>query len=148
MKAIFQSNKICVNNEDCHSLVVRYRNDANAFNFDYDNAPVNFYQQIRLGIFIRSNKFDIKEKVYRRHNGSFKNTGVTIDKKYSLISDQYDEPTLDALVVASRHSEFIVDSTDYSTQGEADVTDNEFNNLATVKLEIFEQEFNQSNVSC
>lgn len=148
MKAILQSNKICVNNEDCRNVVIKFRDEASSFGFDYENAPEDFYQQIRLAAFLRSDKFDIKEKIYRRHDGTFKNTGVTIDEKSQLVTDQYDSPTRRALIVASRHSEFIIDDVEYSTQGEADITDNEFNNLASVKLEIFEQGFNQSNISC
>lgn len=148
MKAFLQSNKICVNNEDCHNVVIKYRNDSNAFGFVYSDAPENFYQQIRIGAFMRSEKPRITEKIYKRHNGTFKNTGVTIDKKRSLITDQWDEETRDALFVASRHSEFSIDDVEYSAQGDPDVTDNDFNNLATVTQEIFEQGFNQSNISC
>lgn len=148
MKAIFQSNKICVNNEDCNSMVLKYRNDTNAFEFNYTDAPEDFYQQVRLAMFTRSQKPDIKEKIYRRHDGTFKNTGVTIDKKRLLITDQYDEPTLDALTVASKHSEFIINDIAYSSQGEQEYSDNDFNNLTSVKIEIYEQGYNQSNISC
>lgn len=148
MKAILKSNIICVNNEDCYSMVLKYKNASNSFGFNYTFGPVDFYQQIRIPAFIRSNNFDVKEKIYRRHDGTFKNIGVTIDKKYSLISDQLEDSILEALVVASRHDEFIIDNKSYSAQGAPEVTDNEFNNLASVKLEIFEQGFNQSNISC
>lgn len=148
MKAILKSNIICVNNQDCHSIVLKYKNSSNSFGFNYQQGPEDFYQQIRIAAFIRSNNFDVKEKIYRRHDGTFKNTGVTIDKKYSLVTDQSKDAILEALVVASRHDEFILDDKNYSAQGAPEVTDNEFNNLATVKLEIFEQGFNQSNISC
>lgn len=148
MKAILKSNIICVNNEDCNSIVLKYRNLSSSFGFDYPSGPENFYQQIRIPAFIRSNNFDVKEKIYRRHDGTFKNTGVTIDKKYSLITDQLDENFLDALVVASKHDEFILDDKSYSAQGVPELTDNEFSNLSSAKLEIFVQGFNQSNISC
>lgn len=148
MKAFLQSNKICINNQDCNSLVIRYRDESNVFSFNYDGAPVDFYQQIRIGAFLRSEKPEIKEKIYRRHNGTFKNTGVTIDKKKLLVTDWWDEETRDALTVASRHSEFIINDIPYSCQGEPDIEDNEFNNLATAKLEIYVQGFNQTNIAC
>ncbi len=148
MKAILQSNIICVNNDECSSLILKYRNDSNAFNFDYENAPEDFYQQIRISGYLSTSKPVVKEKIYRRHNGTFKNTGVTIDKKQEFLSDQYEEFVREALVVASRHSEFSINDVEFSAQGEPDIQDNEFNNLATVKLEIFEQGFNQGNVSC
>lgn len=148
MKAFLQSNKICVNNEDCHSVVIKYRNESNAFGFIYTGASEDFYQQIRIGAFMRSEKPEIKEKIYRKHSGYFKNTGVTIDKKRSLITDQWDEETRDALFVASRHSDFLINDVAYSAQGEPEITDNDFNNLATAKQDIYEQGFNQSNISC
>lgn len=148
MKAILKSNIICVNNQNCNSLVLKYKNISNSFGFNYTEGPEDFYQQVRISAFIRSNSFDVKEKIYRRHDGTFKNTGVTIDKKYSLITDQLDENSLDALAVASKHDEFILDDKSYSAQGVPELTDNEFSNLSSAKLEIFVQGFNQSNIAC
>lgn len=148
MKAILQSNKICVTKDDCHSVVIKYRNQSNAFNFDYTDAPQDFYQQMRVSGYIRTPSYQITEKIYRRHDGTFKNTGVTVDKKYLFLSDQFDEVNLDALVVASKHDEFIIDDIEYNAQGDITIVDNEGSNLATAQITIYEQGFNQGNVSC
>jgi hypothetical protein len=147
MYVVAISNKIQVNNSDCNTKVIKYRDNKNSYGFDYTTDP-EFYQQVRLGVYLRSPKLPTKEKVYRQTDGNFRYGTVTIDKSVELHTDQFDFDTHAALLVASKHSDFQIDDRQYFSQGEIDLEDNDFNNLSNGKLTLLEQGFNKTNLQC
>jgi hypothetical protein len=147
MRAILISNIIRVNNNDCNSVVLRFRDRKNSFGFTY-TTDESFYQQVRIGAYIGAVSYPTKEKVYRDMSGNFSLTSVAIDKQREFHTDQFDDATRDAVVVASKHSDFYINEVKYSAQGVFDWEDNDFNDLANGKINILEQGFNQNNIEC
>lgn len=141
------SNIISVNASNCNTVVLQYKDKKNSFGFMYTYDPV-FIQQVRIGAYLRTSSYPVKEKIYRRQDGTFITTSIAIDKQLELHTDQFDDQTRDAIVVASKHSDFYIDDTMYSAQGAFDWEDNEFNDLASGKINVLEQGFNQTNIEC
>lgn len=141
------SNKIIVNNADCNNKIIKYRDSQDSFGFDYTSDP-DFYQQVRIGIYLRSPKFPEKEKVYRQTDGVFRHGAVSVDKTIEVHTDQFDEEAHAAMIVAMKHSEFLIDDKEYFHQGGYDLEDNDYNNLSNGKATLYEQGFNQTNISC
>ncbi len=73
---------------------------------------------------------------------------MAIDKQKELHTDQFDDATRDAIMVASKHSDFYINDVKYSAQGTFDWTDNEFTDLTNGKINVLEQGFNQNNIEC
>ncbi len=147
MKAILISNTIMVNNNDCNTVVLKFKDFKNSFGFIY-TTDSNFFQQVRVGAYLRSPSYPIKEKVYRKQSGNFVLTSVAIDKQREFHTDQFDDLARDSMVVASKHSDFYIDEVKYSAQGAFDWEDNDFNDLANGKINVLEQGFNQTNIEC
>lgn len=147
MYVLALSNPIKVNAAECNTAVLKFKDDANAFGFEYESFP-NFYQKIRLGINVRKFKYPTKEKTYRQSNGVFRRVNVVIDKTRELHADLMDEPTIENLHIALKHSETYIDDVHYSMQGELDIEDNEHINLANSKATLYVQGFNKTNISC
>ena len=147
MRAILISNIIQVNNNDCNSVVIRFRDRKDSFGFVYMTDDT-FFQQVRIGAYLCTPSYPTKEKVYRDSNGEFRLSSVAIDKQLEFHTDQLDDKARDAVVVASKHSEFYIDDVKYSAQGAFDWEDNDFNDLANGKINVLEQGFNQNNIEC
>jgi hypothetical protein len=147
MRAILISNILRINEADCNTVVLMYRDRKNSYGFVY-LTDTEFYQQVRIGAYLRTPSYPTKEKVYRDQSGNFTQTSVAIDKQREFHTDQFDDATRDAVVVASKHSDFYIDEVKYSAQGAFDWEDNEFNDLANGKINVLEQGFNQNNIEC
>lgn len=147
MYALALSIPIKVNRNVCNTAVLEFKDEANAFGFNYEAQPV-FTQRIRLGIDVRKVKFPLKEKIYRQSNGVFRRANVIIDKTSEMHTDLMDAETLESLVIALKHSEVLINGVEYSMQGELDIDDSDFTNLANAKATLFIQGFNRSNISC
>lgn len=146
MIALAISNKISIVN-DCQNVVLKYKGDFDQYGFSYESNP-DFYQQVRIGAYLRSDVPEIKEKVYRKSNGEFRRGNTIVDKKVNLETDLIDEPTRDALTVALKHSDVIIDDVSYFCIGDVEITDNEINNLANAKATLYVQGYNQQNFGC
>jgi hypothetical protein len=132
---------------DCDNLLIAYRNNFDAYGFDYESDDT-FYQQVRIGAYLRSDKPDVKEKIYRLSNGRYRRGNTFIDKSVELHTDLIDEHTRDALSVALKHSDFKINNKDYFCYGNLSNEDNEFNNLANMTATLYDQDFNASNIQC
>lgn len=141
------SNNISVNSKECFTKMIKFKDEKSSFGFEYLLNP-SFYQQVRLHIDFRGPKYATKEKVYRQQDGNFRFGAVVQDKKYDLVTDQFDEPVNDALASALKHSDFYIEDVKYFCQGEYETEDNEFNNLQTGKATLFKQGYNQTNIQC
>lgn len=146
MIALAISNKIAIVN-DCENVFLKYKGNVNQYGFEYENDET-FYQQVRIGAYLRSDVPEIKEKVYRKSNGEFRRGNTIVDKKVNLETDLIDEPTRDALAVALKHSDVIIDDVSYFCIGDVEITDNDINNLANAKATLYVQGYNQQNFGC
>lgn len=147
MIAFGVSNKINVQSNNCENFVLKYRNVTDAFGFDYETDE-EFYQQVRLSGFISDPKHDVNERIYRQTNGVRRRGNVVIDKFKHLHFDQSDEALMDASVVAIKHSEVLIDDVEYFSDGIIEWEENEFNNLNSGKVKMYDQAFNQTSIRC
>jgi hypothetical protein len=147
MYALAFSNPIEVIKRPCNTAILRFKDEATAYGYNYLSFP-NFYQQVRLGINIREFKFPTKQSIYAQQNGRFRKNNVVIYKTRELYSEPLDEPTAEALHVALNHSEVYIDSQEYSMQGEPDITPTEVDNMANFKATLHLQEHQYTNISC
>lgn len=146
-KVILKSNPICVDNLVCDTLVVRYKDSRNAWNFDYTSNP-DFEQQARIPVTLQNPSWPVEENVYKKHDGSIVITGSRVSKKYTLVTDQAHEEFHDAMIVALRHSDLYFDNVRYQGAGEYSVEPNDKNNLQQGKSDVFVQGYNQTNITC
>lgn len=146
MIAFAISNKFTIT-DDCHNALVKYSGDNNQYGFVYgiDSARV---QQVRLGLYISNDTQPKTQKVYRKTNGRWRRGNTIIENKVILNTDQVDAQTREALTVALSHDNLTINGVDYFTIGDVTNEPNEFNNLANVTTELYEQGYNQTNMSC
>lgn len=147
MIALLISNTIQVRPDSCGTVEIQYRNEFDAFGMVYENDS-NFYNQNRIGAYFRNTKRAVTEKVYRPTNGVFRSANVTIDKLKDLVTELIDEDTCDALEVALKHSEVLINDTQYFHQGVMDIEEDEMWDLYYAKATLNVQGFNQTNFSC
>ena len=147
-KVILRSNRFCVESNPCNTIYIEYSDNRNVFGFNYENSPVNFVQSCRIPATLRNTKYQEKKEVYRTTGGVFRNTGVIIDKIKLMVTDWMDEVFHDALSIARVHKTFTLDGIDYSGHGDYELSPNDFDNLQQAQIEVFEQAYNQTNISC
>lgn len=147
MYALAISNPIQIKKRQCDTLILEFKDKANAFGYSYQSFPT-FYQRVRLGINVRKFKFPTSESVYRASDGVFRRNNVIIDKTRELHTDLIDEDTMESLQVALHHSDVFISGVSYSAQGELEIEDNEVSNLANGKATLYVQGFNKTNISC
>lgn len=131
-----------------NTLFLKYRSTNNLFGFNYKNAPSDFYQQVRIDADLQKTNFQVKETVYRKHDGNFVKPKVIIEKTKELITDWFDDETHEALVVALNHPEVFIDNTQYFFQGDYELEDNEFDYTQKAKAVLYEQGYNRTNITC
>lgn len=147
MKIILKSNAICIG-DHCDTLLLSYADNRDVFDFNYTDAPNGFEQQVRIPATLQNPEHQRNSSVYRTSSGRFVQTGVTIDKNFTLRTDWMDDTFTDAITTASGHKTFKIDGVAYSGHGDFDETHNDEDNLIQVTMKIFEQEYNQTNISC
>lgn len=147
MRGLAISNTICVNNSQCNTAIIKYRNDLDSYGYDYETDP-SFYNQSRIGVSLANSKNPTKEKVYRQTNGVFRRGNTIIDKTLELTFDPYDEETRDALSVAVKHSEFFIDDKSLFSIDSIEWDANEFDEIQTGTVQVYVQGFNQTNIRC
>lgn len=146
MRVVGKSNPICVSANVCDTLVIRYRDNRNVWNFGYSGN--SFYQQCRIPATLQDPVWPVEESVYTKHDGEIINTGSRVKKKYTLVTDQANEEFHDAMVVAIRHSTVYLNDVRYKGVGDYSTEPNDFNNLQQGKSDVFVQGYNQTNISC
>lgn len=152
MKVLAISNNLEIRRaNNCQTKVIRFSNTRDAFGFEYENYPA-FYHQFRVGLtFGRLVKFPVKEKVYRRQNGTFSLSNVSVDKQLTINTDYLDLSAHTALMIGLKHDKLYIDNVSYSQQGEYEMEGDEdetLTNLTTAKSVILENGFNMTNITC
>jgi hypothetical protein len=143
-KLLSISNPICIG-DHCDTIVLSYTDVNNVFGFNYTTG---FEQQVRIPATLQNFKHERAISVYRKTSGTFVQHSVQVDKKAILKTDWLDEIFTDALTTAAGHSIFKLDGVSYSGHGEITENDNEYDNLTQIELVVFEQGYNQTNLSC
>lgn len=147
MRIVGVSNPICIGNP-CDTVVLKYSDNKDVYNFEYTEAPDGFEQQVRIPAVLMDPKHERTSGVYRKSNGRFVQFGVAIDKSKTLRTDWMDEIFTDAITTAAGHKNLSIDDVDYSGHGEFEETPNDEDNLIQTTIQVYEQEYNQTNISC
>jgi hypothetical protein len=146
MMVVLRSNQICVRASMCDTMVIRYRDNRNAWNFGY--VGNSFEQQCRIPVTLQNPVLPVEENVYTKHDGTIVNTGSRVKKKYTLVTDQAHIEFHEALAIAVRHSDVYLDDIRYQGTAEYELEPNDFNNLQQGKSDVFVQGYNQTNITC
>ena len=148
MQVLAISNPISVGKYLCDTAILKYKDEANAYGYEYEAYPL-FFQQIRLGINIRDFKFPKKQSIYTQSNARVRKNNVAIYKTRDLYTEPMDELTLENLQVAINHSDVFIDNVEYNSQGDLEIEPTEvLGNLANGKTTLHLQEYQHTNVSC
>lgn len=145
MIAFAISNKFTLT-ENCDNAMLRYSGDYMQYGFVYDDLAK--VQQVRVGLYLSNDSPDTKEKVYRKTNGRFRRGNTIVENKWQLNTDQVDAPAREALTIALSHDNVSIDGKEYFKIGEIGNEPNDFNNLANVTATLYEQGYNQTNMTC
>lgn len=148
MRIVLLSNPICIAENICNTIVLKYSDARDVCDFEYTEAPEGFEQQIRIPATLQDPKHERTSGVYRKSNGDFVQFGVAIDKSRTLKTDWMDDIFTDALTTASAHKNFALDGVSYSGHGEFEETPNDEDNLIQTTIQVYEQGYNQTNISC
>lgn len=101
------SNCFVYRADPCFTSVLKYRNSENAFGFNYE-IDEDFYNKVRVGMYIDNPQPVDNENVYRQSNGVY----VTLSAMFEAVSDghveYYDRQRHFAIAMAMRHDEFYV----------------------------------------
>jgi hypothetical protein len=147
MYALAISNPIRIATHMCDTMVLKFKDDANAYGYSYQEFPF-FYQKVRLGIDVRNFKFPTKQSDYLQSNGRVRKNNVVIQKSRELFTDPMDEATLEDLNTALRHSEVYINDIDYTLPGELELTPTEVSYQANGKATLILQQYIRTNISC
>lgn len=148
MKAVLKSQVFCIQEDPCNTILVEYGDTRNVYGFDYENRPTGFLQACRIPATLRNPKFEEKKSVYRKNDGTFVITGAIQDKVRILNTEWMNDEFHSALAVARLHKTFKLDGVQYSGHGDYNLDNNDFDNLQQAQVEVYEQGYNQTNISC
>lgn len=90
--------KIC---DPCYTTLIRYRNNENAFGFNYNNQ--NFYNSVRLPIYLKQPQFPTVRNVFTLSNGNKKKLSSRIEKEWIVETDWMPKEWHEKLVIALEH---------------------------------------------
>jgi len=96
------SNCFIYKADPCFTMVLKYRNNENAFGFEYE-LDTDFYNIVRVGLYIDMPQPLVNENVFRYSDGTHKMLSATFQKEYEGHVDWYDEQRHFAIAVALKH---------------------------------------------
>jgi hypothetical protein len=102
--------------DTCYTTAMNYRNNSNAFYFDYSDAT--FYNKIRLPFYLHSPTFAEENKSYQKSDGSSVLLFSRIWKDYKVKTDYMLDNLHEKFQIATAHSDILVDCS-YSGISEA-----------------------------
>jgi len=118
--------------DDCYTSVIGYRNNENAFDFDYSEST--FFNRVRLPLYLHSPTNSEEQKTYSKSNGSSVKLMHRIWKDYRVKTDYFTDGMLERFAVATAHDGV------YITCSYSDLSNAQF--IRTEKVEIDWQEEN------
>jgi hypothetical protein len=99
------SNCFVYKADPCFTTVLKYRNSENAFGFNYE-ADDEFYNKVRVGMYIDNPQPVDTENVYRQSNGVYKTLSAMFESVSEGHVDYYDKQRHFAIAMAMRHDDF------------------------------------------
>lgn len=137
----------------CDSLLIKYRNDNDAFDIDYTSEGYTeadgFYNKIRIFAKLWKSSWPRTTETQKNSDGTRTKYYADLDKKYQLSTEPLPEFMHDALSEALEHRTLIIDdknlvcdSDDYSPEW------NKSTMLAPVEVELFLQQSRKLNTEC
>ena len=94
---------------DCFTSVIEYRNNSNAFYFDYSSSL--FFNRVRLPFYLHSPTFDEERQDYKKSDGSTKQLMFRIWKDYKVKTDYFLQDWLEKFQVATTHDGIYITDT-------------------------------------
>lgn len=148
------SNPMELNNYECFTTMLQFWNNSQSIGEGFEYLG-DWFQQVRLGINGGGEKPILTENIYRQSNGISRRTQNKQDLSIDLHTDFLDLPTRNALVDATRHSNFVVNGKILFVNGDIEVatiqdftTESSFEDLAQVKFSALIQGFQPKNSTC
>lgn len=154
IQSIAVSNHLQYSSMWMSTKIIAFRDQRNGWDYDYNNSGA-FYQQVRLHVTVAEPTPVLNTSEYRQTDGVYRRGNTYIDKKRTLRTDYFDEPTHDALQVALFHYTVLIDGVSYFARGEYEtdhieskVVPDRFHPLWTASIELLVQGYNQHNNQC
>ena len=85
---------------------IMYRNSLNIFNMRYESLP-DFYHKFRIPIQIFKPTAGESATGYDKSDGTFLRVRSTVNKKYTFVTEKYDEFAHDAFFAMCKHHDFL-----------------------------------------
>lgn len=137
----------------CDTVLVKYRNSQNAFDFDYSSSEFSeeqgFYNSLRIPGKLWNPTYPREIQIQKNSTGFRTNYYADVDKTYLLSAGRLTEFIHDALALAIVHDyvnidgkELVCSSEEYSPEWNKDTTS------ATVELEFYLQQSRKLNTKC
>lgn len=105
---IAKSNNFKRTGKACFYALVRYRNNENNFNFEYEPDSTDIYNRLTLPFFLSKSQPKLQKKIYRKSNGKNLILSAVLDKQLELLTDWMPEFFHDRLTIAMIHDVFEV----------------------------------------
>lgn len=99
------SNCFVYKADPCFTTVLKYRNSENAFGFNYE-VDEDFYNKVRVGMYIDNPQPIDTENVYRQSNGVYKTLSAMFESVSEGHVEYYDKQRHFAIAMAMRHDDF------------------------------------------
>lgn len=135
------------------TVLIKYRNDNNAFGFDYVSEGYRledgFYNQLRIPAKVWKASYPKTTKIQKNSNGLRSKYFADVDKKFVLNTGRLPEEMHDALSIALEHNTVLIDEIEYVCSSEDYEPEwNKSSALATVEVELFAQLPRKVNTKC
>lgn len=123
---------------DCENKIIKYRNNESAFGFDYESTGfTGFYFYLRLDSQFQKPKYPEETETFEDSAGADVLLYFKGRKSRILAIKQTSELMHDAIFLARRHDEFLVDGVDYVViKGDYSPAWNEASDLAPSEIEL------------
>lgn len=105
------SNCFVYKSDTCFTTVLKYRNNENAFGFNYE-LEEDFYNKVRVGMYLDRPQPITNKNVFRYSDGSYKMLSAVFEKQYEGHVDYYDEQRHFAIAIAMKHDELFMAQND------------------------------------
>lgn len=135
------------------TVLIKYRNDNNAFGFDYTSDGFThadgFYNMMRIAAKIWKPSYPKTKEIQKNSSGRRTLYFSDVDKKYIMNTGLLPEEIHDALSIALEHNTLLIDDVEYvcaSEEYEPEWTKNSA--TAPVEVELFTQRTRMVNTKC
>ena len=100
--------------DECHTSIVKYRCNEDAYEFKYADFP-NFYNQVRIPMYLQNMQLPSEEKSYTKSNGISVKLFERVDEEYELLIDYIPKHWHRKLKVALGHDDLQIKNSNNQT---------------------------------